>query len=803
MIVATSEANSVTLTVTDANGNSNSCSATVTVQDNVAPTAICQNVTVQLDATGNGSTTENVVDNGSNDACGIASLALSQTDFDCTDVGANLVTLTVIDANGNSNSCSATVTVQDNVAPTAICQNVTVQLDATGNGSTTENVVDNGSNDACGVASLALSQTDFDCTDVGANLVTLTVTDTNGNSNSCSATVTVQDNVAPTAICQNVTVQLDATGNGSTTENVVDNGSNDACGISSLALSQTNFDCSHIGANSVTLTVTDTNGNSNSCSATVTVQDNVAPTAICQNVTVQLDANGNGSTTENVVDNGSNDACGIASLALSQTDFDCTDVGANLVTLTVTDTNGNSNSCSATVTVQDNVDPIAICQNVTVQLDANGNGSTTENVVDNGSNDACGIASLALSQTNFDCSHIGANSVTLTVTDTNGNSNSCSATVTVQDNMAPAISECEGNFATFNGQEEISSASVIDFIATDACGIQTTTFSPAVITCDQLGQNVDVLVTVIDVNGNSNECLAVVKTDGLPCGFVDFGEDGIDCEDSSNVDYDTSTETFTLESDGCVSTNFSQDNAAYTYTELCGNGEIIAHVTNISPLGQGWAGITMRESEAHGARKVEVMVNLGNFLRRSIRWTDNGYAYPAQLFRPQAYWLKIVRNGNLFLGYASTDGINWQNVLMASVFMNNCIQAGLVVTNYSGNTVITGTFDNVEVNSTGSGMNLQIPETEQAQMDQSVELDFNLSPNPASDRLFLEIIGQQGQKAEVEVLNQLGQRVLLRTIEEADSKSEQLDLHMLKSGTYFLLVRTNQAEMVKKFLIVR
>jgi hypothetical protein len=57
------------------------CTATITVEDNVAPVAICQDVTVQLDATGNGSTTATAVDNGSSDACGIASLVLSQTAF--------------------------------------------------------------------------------------------------------------------------------------------------------------------------------------------------------------------------------------------------------------------------------------------------------------------------------------------------------------------------------------------------------------------------------------------------------------------------------------------------------------------------------------------------------------------------------------------------------------------------------------------------------------------------------------------------------------------------------------------------
>ena len=89
-------------------------------------------------------------------------------------------------------------------------------------------------------------------------------------------------------------------------------------------------------------------------------------------------------------------------------------MGANSVTLTVTDNNGNVSTCDATVTVEDNVNPTAVAQNLTVQLDASGAGSITAAQANNSSTDACGIASLALNQTDFDCSHVGANTVTLT-----------------------------------------------------------------------------------------------------------------------------------------------------------------------------------------------------------------------------------------------------------------------------------------------------------------------------------------------------------------------------------------------------
>ena len=66
-----------------------------------------------------GSITAAQVDNGSFDNCASLHDLLSKTDFDCTNVGANTVTLTVVDVNGNVSTCTSTITVQDNINPTA------------------------------------------------------------------------------------------------------------------------------------------------------------------------------------------------------------------------------------------------------------------------------------------------------------------------------------------------------------------------------------------------------------------------------------------------------------------------------------------------------------------------------------------------------------------------------------------------------------------------------------------------------------------------------------------------------------
>jgi hypothetical protein len=415
------------------------------------------------------------IDNGSNDACGVT-LALSKVDFDCSNVGANTVTLTVTDANANVSTIDAIVTVEDATAPTAIAQDITVQLDVNGVASILPSDIDNGSNDACGVT-LAVSQVDFDCTNIGVNTVTLTVTDSNTNVSTIDAIVTVEDATAPVAIAQDITVQLDANGNASITAAQLDNGSNDACGIASIVASKTSFDCSNTGLNTVTLTVTDANENVSTIDATVTIEDTIAPVAVAQNISIDLDATGNATITPEMIDSGSSDNCSFTT-SLDMVNFTCANIGIeNTVTLTVTDASGNSASTTAMVTVNDVTLPTVLTQAITVSLDENGEGTTTAQAINNGSNDACGIASIAIDIASFDCSNLGENTVTLTVTDNNGNTASEPAIVTVVDTIAPIVGtrnisvELDANGAATITPEDVLLLTEDDVVRGDQCTV--------------------------------------------------------------------------------------------------------------------------------------------------------------------------------------------------------------------------------------------------------------------------------------------------------------------------------------------
>src|SRR6476661_1999443 len=93
------------LTVSDANGNTSRAAASVTVQDNLAPTVVTQNISVQLSAAGTASITAAQVNNGSSDNCttaGNLTLSVSPSSFTCANATARTANQYALDFDGNN-----------------------------------------------------------------------------------------------------------------------------------------------------------------------------------------------------------------------------------------------------------------------------------------------------------------------------------------------------------------------------------------------------------------------------------------------------------------------------------------------------------------------------------------------------------------------------------------------------------------------------------------------------------------------------------------------------------------------------
>jgi regulation of enolase protein 1 (concanavalin A-like superfamily) len=373
---------------------------------------------------------------------------------------------------------------------------------------------------------------------------------------------------------------------------------------------------------------------------------------------------------------------------------------------------------------------------------------------------------------------------------------------------------CFNQTVTFNGQNTIplNADDLVD--ADDNCGLQSTVLSPTGISCEQIGQTVPVTVTVTDINGNPSTCTSNITVTGLPCGWSQ-NPNGVNCANGNNIVYNPATGVWTATSTNCFyGPGFTSDATAFAQRTLCGDGSITAQVTDISGTALGWAGVVMRESNAGGAKKAQLMTNLSSFSRREFRTTTGGAAQPQQFPSQNRYWLRLVRAGDQFSMFVSPNGLAWYFVGAQNVPMNSCIQVGLVATNYQQTSTVTATFANVGF--TGSNVppmvgastplstlepitNASTPPRLRSVQALSTNndqrsTDFQVYPNPTSGELNVDLAQYAGRAVRLEVYSLTGQLLRFVEIEEVQTTVERLDLSALQSGMYLIRVKAVEVE---------
>ncbi|WP_346854518.1 gliding motility-associated C-terminal domain-containing protein [uncultured Draconibacterium sp.] len=285
--------------LTNAAGCDSSLYVVVTIlnEDPIELISEASDLTVECDGSGNTEALENWL--ATHGTTGLAEAGFGtitwSNDFEaltpgCCNTGYTTVTFTATDDCGNSVSTTATFTTIDTVAPTFTAPaDITIysgddcQYDA-----------------SIEVTGDVTDESDICCTDLNAEytdvveqgacvgewIITRTWTLVDGCENEADPqiqVITVMDNTAPTAVCNDLTVQLDANGTATITVADIDGGSSDNCGIDTMFIDTETFYCGNLGENEVTLTIVDQCGNTSTCTATVTVEEGDAN---CNNVRV-------------------------------------------------------------------------------------------------------------------------------------------------------------------------------------------------------------------------------------------------------------------------------------------------------------------------------------------------------------------------------------------------------------------------------------------------------------------------------------------------------------------------------------
>jgi len=297
-----------------------------------------------------------------------------------------------------------------------------------------------------------------DCGNIGSDVQVITVIDTIGPVITCPVDVTIE-----------CTESIDPAVNSTLGVATATDGCSD---MPVIAYSDATLegDCPQEYTITRTWSATDDCGNTTTCVQVITVDDSTPPVITCPpTLTIQCDAEldlsienpviatwlGSATATDNcdgmpeITDN-------YDPMAFSD---ECGPTGSQTVTFTATDACGNSTACTAIIQVVDNVPPVCMTADITIDTvidPATGIIMIDPSWIDNGSFDDCGDVTISVFPESIACEDEGPNVITLTVTDECGNTSQCTATLTL-DCIDPCISVVswvylEGSATAPNGE---------------------------------------------------------------------------------------------------------------------------------------------------------------------------------------------------------------------------------------------------------------------------------------------------------------------------------------------------------------
>ena len=569
--------------------------------------------------------------------------------------------------------------------------------------------------------------------------------------------------------------------------------------------------------------------------------DTEAPIAICQSVTIQLEAGGTYTLMGEEVDAGSTDNCGIASMSVADGTFDCDDIGTTkIVMFTVTDESGNSSSCEVSVTIED---PNFACG--WVYCEAQG-----------GSTDFEWIENISIGDIyNASGDDGGYGDYTDQITDLSVSSNQVIIMNPGFINANASVLECWGVWIDFNndgdfddtGEQVIrksSKSTIYGSIAIPAyAAIGVTRMRIAMnyeaypVSCDPFNYG--------EVEDYSVNIIPAVECEDLPAGWAntdigDYEVGGISCYQSSNKTFAVSSASGDIYNDA--------DNFEFAYHEWCGDGEIVARLTGmIKTSNYALAGIMFRKKLQTGSKNVALLATPENGMYLQVRAKHHGYTDAVAVSGGSPVWMKLKREGNQFTGYTSLDGENWtSNYSIEVKGMGECIYAGMAVAANvdDATTYNTATFDNVYVGVSTDNADEQSGESGQSAgfvkqgpngeliegivvqpsergegnpslgaNETSIQLEttrttaafdintIQLFPNPTVDYVQVDLRKLEAEAVEIVIYNAAGQ---LLWQQAANAKSiVHIDLKdvALSAGQYWVSVRHKGGQLSKPLVI--
>ncbi len=144
------------------------------------------------------------------------------------------------------------------------------------------------------------------------------------------------------------------------------------------------------------------------------------------------------------------------------------------------------------------------------------------------------------------------------------------------------------------------------------------------------------------------------------------------------------------------------DSFHYAYKTLSGDGTIVARVVSIGgdySDNNTKGGVMIREALTAGSTHAFMGLQKSGITELVYRTSTDGSSSAAAGSSVSApYWVKLVRSGNSFSSYHSSDGTTWNQVgSTVTISMATNVYIGLVTLGHYCSYLCVATFDNVSV----------------------------------------------------------------------------------------------------------
>ena len=202
------------------------------------------------------------------------------------------------------------------------------------------------------------------------------------------------------------------------------------------------------------------------------------------------------------------------------------------------------------------------------------------------------------------------------------------------------------------------------------------------------------LVSVAPGMNDSNAIRFTVTSQPLPVFWLDQDVGAVGVLGSANY----ANGAFTVAGAGNGTMITSADSFHFVYQPLVGDGTMIARVVSVQGSAAAQVGVMIRETLDAGANHAYLFDYTPSLLmtERTSTGSSSTYQFVGSATPPN--WLKLVRVGNVFSMFGSTNGTSWTQLgTNQTVTMAQNVYVGLAVSNRNTSSLATATFDNVSL----------------------------------------------------------------------------------------------------------